>query len=63
MSSQIQENYLKCIYKLCEKYPAGASTNAIAEGLETKPATVTDMLKKLSTQLNSMLLLLNQNFI
>jgi DtxR family Mn-dependent transcriptional regulator len=50
MSSQIQENYLKCIYKLCEKYPAGASTNAIAEGLETKAATVTDMLKKLSTQ-------------
>jgi DtxR family Mn-dependent transcriptional regulator len=50
MSSQTQENYLKCIYKICEKYPEGASTNAIAEKLDTKAATVTDMLKKLSTQ-------------
>ena len=50
MSSQTQENYLKCIYKICEKYPSGASTNAIAEGLETKAATVSDMLKKLSNQ-------------
>jgi DtxR family Mn-dependent transcriptional regulator len=50
MSSQTQENYLKCIYKICEKSPEGASTNAIAEGLDTKAATVTDMLKKLSTQ-------------
>ena len=50
MSSQTQENYLKCIYKICEKFPAGASTNAIAEGLDTKAATVTDMLKKLAAQ-------------
>lgn len=50
MSSQTQENYLKCIYKISEKYADGASTNAIAEGLETKPATVTDMLKKLAAQ-------------
>lgn len=50
MSSQTQENYLKCIYKICEKFPAGASTNAIAESLDTKAATVTDMLKKLSAQ-------------
>jgi len=50
MSSQTQENYLKCIYKICEKFPEGASTNAIAEGLETKAATVTDMLKKLAAQ-------------
>jgi DtxR family Mn-dependent transcriptional regulator len=50
MSSQTQENYLKCIYKICEKYPTGASTNAIAEGLDTKAATVTDMLKKLALQ-------------
>lgn len=50
MSSQTQENYLKCIYKLCEKNAEGASTNAIAEKLETKAATVTDMLKKLSAQ-------------
>lgn len=50
MSSQTQENYLKCIYKICEKNIDGASTNAIAEELETKAATVTDMLKKLSSQ-------------
>ncbi|HRG59559.1 MAG TPA: metal-dependent transcriptional regulator [Bacteroidia bacterium] len=50
MSSQTQENYLKCIYKICEKNIQGASTNAIAEELETKAATVTDMLKKLSNQ-------------
>lgn len=50
MSSQTQENYLKCIYKICEKFPAGASTNSIAEGLDTKAATVTDMLKKLAAQ-------------
>jgi DtxR family Mn-dependent transcriptional regulator len=50
MSSQTQENYLKCIYKICEKNVEGASTNAIAEGLYTKAATVTDMLKKLASQ-------------
>jgi len=50
MSSQTQENYLKCIYKICEKFPAGATTNAIAEGIDTKAATVTDMLKKLAAQ-------------
>ena len=50
MSSQTHENYLKCIYKICEKHPQGASTNAIAEGLDTKAATVSDMLKKLAVQ-------------
>ena len=50
MSSQTQENYLKSIYKLCESSTEGASTNAIAEKLETKAAAVTEMLKKLSAQ-------------
>jgi len=50
MSSQTQENYLKCIFNICEKFPEGASTNAIALKLETKAATVTDMLKKLAIQ-------------
>lgn len=50
MSSQTQENYLKCIYKICELNIDGANTNAIAEGLDTKAATVTDMLKKLAAQ-------------
>lgn len=50
MQSATRENYLKAIYKLLEQNPQGVSTNAIAEQLETKPATVTDMLKKLSQQ-------------
>jgi DtxR family transcriptional regulator, Mn-dependent transcriptional regulator len=50
MKSATRENYLKAIYKLLEKNPQGVSTNAIAERLETKAATVTDMLKKLSAQ-------------
>ncbi len=43
-----EENYLKAIYHLSESSGKGASTNAIAKSLETKPASVTDMLKKLS---------------
>lgn len=47
MYSFTEENYLKAIYHLSESSGKGASTNAIAERLETKPASVTDMLKKL----------------
>lgn len=43
-----EENYLKAIYFLSKDSKKGASTNAIANSLETKPASVTDMLKKLS---------------
>ncbi len=43
-----EENYLKAIYHLSDSSDKGVSTNAIAERLETKPASVTDMLKKLS---------------
>lgn len=43
-----EENYLKAIYHLRGGPGKGATTNAIAERLETKPASVTDMLKKLS---------------
>lgn len=50
MKSATRENYLKAIYKLLEKNPQGVSTNAIAEHLDTKAATVTDMLKKLALQ-------------
>ncbi|MFI5150061.1 MAG: metal-dependent transcriptional regulator [Bacteroidia bacterium] len=48
MTSFTEENYLKAIYKLTEKGEAEASTNAIAEQMHTKAATVTDMLKKLA---------------
>lgn len=43
-----EENYLKAIYHLSDSFEKGVSTNAIAERLDTKPASVTDMLKKLS---------------
>ena len=48
MSTKAEENYLKTIFKLSEKGKDSVSTNAIAEELETKPSSVSDMLKKLS---------------
>jgi DtxR family transcriptional regulator, Mn-dependent transcriptional regulator len=43
-----EENYLKAIYKLEEKDIGKITTNAIAEMVDTAPASVTDMLKKLA---------------
>ena len=43
-----EENYLKTIYHLTSVSDADISTNAIAEKMETKASSVTDMLKKLS---------------
>jgi len=43
-----EENYLKTIYHLTSVSDAEVSTNAIAEKMETKASSVTDMLKKLS---------------
>ena len=48
MNSFTEENYLKAIYKLEEKESGKITTTAIAEIVETAPASVTDMLKKLS---------------
>lgn len=49
MYSFTEENYLKAIYKLStEQSLKETSTNAIAEELATRAASVTDMLKKLS---------------
>lgn len=48
MHSFTEENYLKAIYRLSSKTEGGVSTNAIAERMETKASSVTDMLKKLS---------------
>lgn len=44
-----EENYLKTIYHLQEEGDT-VSTNAVAEKLSTKAASVTDMTKKLSTK-------------
>ena len=43
-----EENYLKAIYHLESDSNKGISTNAIAEKLNTKASSVTDMIKKLS---------------
>ena len=48
MFSQSEENYIKAIYHLENISNKGISTNAIAEKLETKASSVTDMIKKLS---------------
>ena len=43
-----EENYLKAIYHLITLTNKAVSTNAIAEMIETKASSVTDMLKKLA---------------
>jgi DtxR family Mn-dependent transcriptional regulator len=43
-----EENYLKSIYHLTTSFDREVSTNAIAEMMETKASSVTDMLKKLA---------------
>jgi len=43
-----EENYLKTIYHLTTVLDTEVSTNAIAEKMETKASSVTDMLRKLA---------------
>jgi DtxR family Mn-dependent transcriptional regulator len=50
MISLTEEDYLKAIYKLYRIKDKPVSTNAIAEVLEIKPSSVTDMIKKLSAK-------------
>lgn len=47
-TSYSEENYLKIIYHLSQKSTGAVQTNTIAESIGTKPASVTDMLKKLA---------------
>jgi len=47
--SASKENYIKAIFHL-QQEDESVTTNALAEALQTKPASVTDMLKKLKTQ-------------
>jgi len=48
MLSFTEENYLKSIYHLSEGGTKAVSTNEIAEAMNTKAASATDMIKKLS---------------
>ena len=43
-----EEDYIKAIYHLGKGESTTVSTNAIAEKMETKPSSVTDMIRKLS---------------
>ncbi|WP_194768657.1 metal-dependent transcriptional regulator [Tamlana sp. I1] len=43
-----EENYLKAIYHLGKQGTVAVSTNAIAEKIESKASSVTDMIKKLA---------------
>ena len=48
MLSQAEENYIKAIYSLETQSDKDVSTNLIAEKMQTKASSVTDMIKKLS---------------
>ena len=50
MLTYSEENYLKCIYHLSGKSSSAINTNAIADNLETKAASVTDMIQKLANK-------------
>jgi DtxR family Mn-dependent transcriptional regulator len=47
--SASKENYIKAVFHLQQEQES-VTTNALADALQTKPASVTDMLKKLKTQ-------------
>ena len=48
MVTQSEENYLKAIYHLGNQGQDAVSTNAIAQKMDTKASSVTDMIKKLA---------------
>jgi len=48
--SLAEQNYIKTIYHLSEAGTREVSTNAIAEALKTKPASVSDMIAKLASK-------------
>lgn len=50
MLSYTEENYLKAIYHLSNGGQHAVLTNELAEAMSTKPASVTDMIKKLSVK-------------
>jgi DtxR family Mn-dependent transcriptional regulator len=50
MLSLTEENYLKAIYHLSQDGIRGVSTSEIADAMQTKAASVTDMIKRLSSK-------------
>ena len=47
MATLSEENYLKAIFHLSKYDKTAVSTNAIAQKMETKASSATDMIKKL----------------
>lgn len=50
MLSLTEENYLKSIYHLSQDGTRGVSTSEIADAMQTRAASVTDMIKRLSSK-------------
>lgn len=50
MLSLTEENYLKAIYHLSQGGEKAVLTSELADAMQTKPASVTDMVKKLSAK-------------
>jgi DtxR family Mn-dependent transcriptional regulator len=50
MLSLTEENYLKAIYHLSHDGTCGVSTSEIADAMQTRAASVTDMIKRLSSK-------------
>ena len=48
MFTLAEENYLKAIFHLENDHGAGVSTNAIADKMDTRASSVTDMIQKLA---------------
>lgn len=48
MLSFVEENYLKAIYHLSESGKRAVNTNMLADEMKTAPASVSDMVKRLS---------------
>jgi len=50
MLSVTEENYLKAIFKISERDAKSASTNSISKEINTTAASVTDMIRRLSSK-------------
>ncbi len=50
MLSLSEENYLKAIFHLSNNGATTVQTNALAEAMQTKPASATDMIQKLAAK-------------
>lgn len=50
MLSSAEENYLKAVFHLSDNGEQNVSTNDLADAMQTKPASVSDMIRKLAAK-------------